>query len=286
MADRGRVGSLIVGSKSCAEKCWRKDHDLHRAKLRQSRSAVDISSPATLAMDHFRNNLKRERLLEDRYVEIDRENQVLLKKMSDQMKKPNPYLKEGPENKPTSLNRTSRKKELQSITKENRRMLKAIQEVKPVYSVKNWDENYKKSAVLLRNCSSYPVITRLPRERSTSSVLMQLDPEADGSGSLSHSRQGSPQIRSGEDHDDPKYVLKEGKRIGATYYLLEMSTDGRVLNISAYDGETQTSLELVVKEKIHRLLYRELNGDYAAVADRLKVDNSRLILDTSGLPGA
>jgi len=283
MADRGRVGSLIVGCKSCAEKSWRKDHDLHRARLQKSRSAVDMTRPATLAMDHFRNNLKRERLLEDRYTEIDRENQVLLKKMSDHMKKPNQYLKEGPENKPTSLNRTGRKRELLEITKENRRMLKAIQGVKPVYSVKSWDGDYKKSEVLLRNCSSYPVITRQPRERSTSSVLMQLDPEADGG--MSHSRQGSPQLLSGQDQDDPKFVLKEGKRIGGTYYLLEFSTDGRVLNISAYDGETGTSLELVVKEKIHRQMYRDVNGDYAAMAARLKVDNNRLILDMSGIAG-
>lgn len=198
------------------------------------------------------------------------------------MRKPNQYTKEPPDNKPTSLNRTGRKKELQDITKENKRMLKAIQEVKPVYSVKSWDEDHKKSAVHLRNCSAYPVITRLPRERSTPSILMQLDSDADASGSPS--RQASPQ-RGGQDTDDQKFVLKEGKRIAGTYYLLEFATDGRVLNISAYDGETQTSLELVVKEKIHRQMYRETNGDYSAIAARLKVDNNRLILDTSNLPG-
>jgi len=231
----------------------------------------------TYEMDHFKNNLKRERLLEDRYTEIDRENQVLLKKMADHMKKPNPYTKEGDGNKPASMNRNLRKKELMDITRENRRMLKAIQGVKPVYSVKAMDENYKKSETLLRNCSSYPVITRQPRDRGTQSVLMQLEPEDDDL-----SRQGSPQLYGGEDQDEQNFVLKEGKRINGTYYLLEMSTDGRTLNVSAYDGETQTSLELIVKEKVHRQIYRDCNGDYSQVAGRLRIDNDRLVLDATG----
>merc|ERR1719401_39447 len=114
-------------------------------------------------MDHFRNNLKKERLLEDRYMEIDRENSILLKKMSDHMNKPNPYanLKNG--EKPASLNRDKRKQELLQITKENHRMLKSIQEFQPVYSVKRWEDNYRRSEVHLRNCSAYPVVTRMAR---------------------------------------------------------------------------------------------------------------------------
>merc|ERR1712113_42784 len=109
-----------------------------------------------MAMDHFRTNLKRERLLEDRYMEIDRENQVLLSKMSAHMKKPNPYTKDEVDNKPTSMNRQGRKKELLEITKENQRMLRAIQGVKPVYSAKAWDKNFKDTEVLVRNCCAYP----------------------------------------------------------------------------------------------------------------------------------
>merc|ERR1719433_110189 len=152
-------------------------------------------------MEHFRNNLKRERLLEERYTEIDRENQVLLKKMADQMKKPNPYANQPMESKPASLNRTNRKKELMEITKENRRMLKAIQQVKPVYSVKALDDNYKKSETLLRNCSSYPVITRQPRDRGTQSVLIELEPDQEDPWGMTGSMQGSPQA-GGQDLDD------------------------------------------------------------------------------------
>merc|ERR1719298_165060 len=79
--------------------------------------------------------------------------------------------------------------------------------------------------------------------------------------------------------EELRYVLKEGKKIGEGYYLVEMATDGRTMTISAYDGDTQKTLELLVNEKNHRKLYRETNGDYSAIASRLRVEGDRLILE-------
>lgn len=228
-------------------------------------------------MNHFRVNLKKERQLEDRYTEIDRENQALLKKMSEAMKKPNPYIDKPDSNKPSSMNRQSRKVDLIRITQENQRMLKAIQGTKPVYNAQTWEESYRKSEVKLRNCASYPIITRMPRQKSSPSVLMSLD-GGDRLPSPARST-GSPKRANSEEPDAQKSVLKEGMRIGDKYWLLEMATDGRGLTISAYDGETQTSLELLVKEKQHRQLYRELNGDYSNLAGRLRIADNRLILE-------
>jgi hypothetical protein len=221
-------------------------------------------------MDHIRNNLKKEQLLEGRYMEIDRENRILLRKMSEIMKKPNPYTSETSHNCPTSINKDGRKQELLRITKENGRLLKSIQEVQPVYNHKKWEEHHHRSGVLLRNCCTYPVITRLPRNNSSPSVLMRME-TAGGDGTAS-AMVGMSQSTD----DDTKYVLKEGKRIGETYYLVEMSTDGRTLSMSAYDGDTQRSFELVVGEKNHRQLYREAQGDYSLIANKLRIENDRL----------
>mmetsp|Transcript_117824 Transcript_117824/g.329934 ORF Transcript_117824/g.329934 Transcript_117824/m.329934 type:complete len:273 (-) Transcript_117824:135-953(-) len=272
MADRGRVGSLVVGCKSAANKEWRKSHEGHRQRIKSVQPSTDMAAPATSGLVHLRTNLKRERLLEERYMEIDRENQSLLKKMSEAMKKPNPYLKLSPDHKPTSLNRTGRKAELIRITQENQRMLKAIQSTKPVYDARRWEDSYRKSEVHLKNCCSYPVVTRLPKVSSSPSVLMSIDPEPAGVSQ-------SDGFAAADPDGDRKFVLKEGMRLGDKYFLLEFATDGRSLNISAYDGDTQTTLELVVKEKRHRQLYRELNGDYSLIAARLRVDGDRLILD-------
>merc|ERR1719453_2653540 len=75
---------------------------------------------------------------------------------------------------------------------------------------------------------------------------------------------------------DLKFVLKEGKKIGESYYLVEMATDGRTLTISAYDGDAQQTLELLINEKNHRRLHRECGGDYSQLASRLAVDGDRL----------
>mmetsp|Transcript_2339 Transcript_2339/g.4025 ORF Transcript_2339/g.4025 Transcript_2339/m.4025 type:complete len:297 (+) Transcript_2339:48-938(+) len=290
MADRGRVGSLVFSSKSCAEKEWRKAHESHRARIKQVKPATDMSAPSTMKMDHFRSNLKKERLLEDRYMEIDRQNRVLLKRMSEAMRKPNPYVVEKKEAAPPSLNRSGRKMEMVRITKDNARLLRSIQKVQPVYSHKKWEEHYQKSGRHLKNCCAYPVITRMSRGSSAPSVMMQIasDPAAasgaiPGSGAPSSVQspvKGGASTSVAPEEEDRRFVLKEGLRIGETYYLLEMSTDGRTLNVSAYDGESKTSLELVIKEKVHRQLYRECNGDYAQIAAMLRVDGSRLILDS------
>lgn len=272
------IGSLVYSSRSCATKQWRKDHEAHRARIKAVKPSTDMSTPSTMLMDHFKTNLKKERLLEERYLEIDRENKVLLRKMSEAMKKPNPYVKEPPGTRDLSLNRTGRKMELIRITQDNQRMLKAIQEVKPVYDHKKWEKNFEDSEYHLKARCAYPVITRLPRQTSAPSVLLQM--QEDSLTSDAHSTFGKSQTVDAE--EDKKFVLKEGLRIGEVYYLLEMATDGRALNVSAYDGESQTSLELIVKEKVHRQLYRQCNGDYAQIASLLRVKGNRLILDVPG----
>merc|ERR1719261_820692 len=90
---------------------------------------------------------------------------------------------------------------------------------------------------------------------------------------------GKPRSAPGGAEEDLRYVLKEGKKIGSTYYLVEMVTDGRTLAISAYDGDAQRTLELLVSEKNHRRLFREAGGDYNLIAERLRVQNDQLVLD-------
>jgi E3 ubiquitin-protein ligase TRIP12 len=232
-----------------------------------------MNEPMTLSLDSVRNNLKKERLLEDRYAEIDRENQHLLKKMADIMKQPSAYTTEASKNLPTSMNKSGRKKDLLEITKENRRMLKAIQGAAPIYSQQKWEKHWQQSHTHLKNCCSYPIVTRMSRNQSAPSRLVPLQPEysqlnVPGGGSSAAGASG-----------DGPVVFKDGKQIGDSYFLIEMSTDGRTLTVSAYDGESQKSMELIVKEKKHRDLNRECNGDYSLIAARLRVDGDRLVID-------
>mmetsp|Transcript_54437 Transcript_54437/g.127070 ORF Transcript_54437/g.127070 Transcript_54437/m.127070 type:complete len:313 (+) Transcript_54437:137-1075(+) len=308
MADRGRVGSLVVASRSCAEKVWRKNHNEHADRLRRVKPVVDVTGPR--GVDHIHNNLKKERLLEERYQEIDLENKQLLRKMSEIMHKQSSYVKVNKTTaRPKTLNFTGRKKELLEITKENQRLLKSIQTAQPVYSAARWDADWQRSERLLKNCCQYPVVTRMSRNKSAPNMLFTLPPEpvptspsaADVTleGQLEENQDDASQQPEGgvagegdmlpgqvaDDTErrgsDEKLLLKDGRKIGEAYYLVEMSTEGRTLHISAYNGETQTSLELIVKEKTHRKLYRDCAGDYSALVSRLRIAGNRLVLDES-----
>jgi len=226
-------------------------------------------------MDHLRNNLKREQLLEERYHEIDRENRILLQKMSDIMRNPasgSTRTASGP----PSLNRDSRKVELMRITSENQGILKRIQRAQPVYNHVAWDDSYRRNTQYLKNSSEYPVV--LKRKASSPRRLLPLSA---ANGELSQGS-GAPAPGPGEQElgsGDARYVLKEGRQIGQQIYLVEMATDGQTLAISAYDGDNKQTLELMVNEKNHRRLYRETNGDYNALAEQLRIDDGHLKLD-------
>merc|ERR1719428_594922 len=196
---------------------------------------------------------------------------------------------------PVSLNRDFRKKDLIRITQENQHILKRIQQAQPVYNHVAWEESHRMNAGYLRNCCEYPITLHGGQMRGgPGGGLVPLD----GSGQeafqesqanleqyMQEDRQRAAESSAAKDQAGPeeelRYVLKEGKKIGEGYYLVEMATDGRTLTISAYDGDTQRTLELLVNEKNHRKLYREANGDYSAIASRLRVEGDRLLLDAA-----
>jgi len=271
--------SIPVANKACADRIRSRNHELHKERIRKMRPQVDTTIPSTLHLDHLRNNLKREQLLEERYHEIDRENRILLQKMSDTMKQQS-YTPRA-RSAGASLNRDARKTELMRITQENGHILKRIQQAQPVYNHISWEDSYRKSATYLKNTAEYPLCLRRKASRASS-----LTPMSQSGGFQKDSRNGNePGSPDGAGNsDDLKYVFKEGKKIGARYYLIEMATDGRTLAISAYEGDQQKTLELVVNERNHRRIYRELHGDYSLIADKLRIDGDHLVLDSSGGP--
>merc|ERR1712136_619639 len=142
----------------------------------------------------------------ERYTEIDHENKILMKKMSHIMCQDS-----APESQriggPQSLNRDLRKKELLRITRENHGILKRIQQAQPVYNHVEWEGNYRRTLGYLQNCSEHPLVLR--KTHRPSSELIPIEAE-------------SPQ-------DDMDSVLKEGRHLGDTFYLVEMCVNGTTL---------------------------------------------------------
>ncbi|CAE7027570.1 Cfap97d1 [Symbiodinium sp. CCMP2592] len=285
--------AIPCGSKICTKRIKDREQQLHRERVRNMKSQVDTGMPTVAQLDHVKVNLKKEQMMEDRYTEIDRDNRILLKKMTDIMKQQTTFTPTGERKSgPSSLNKDARKKELIRITRENQCILKRIQQAQPVYNHVEWEDQHRRNVTYLKNRCEFPVVLRTPRrERYASSELVHLGEEEAGdmtSRSAPSTSRGPPKdvLQDFADGTNQKYVLKEGMKLSDNYYLVDMSTDGRNLFVSAYDNTTSNTLELVIKERLHRQLYRETNGDYRQIADRLKVSgDGKLLLDGEEAPG-
>jgi E3 ubiquitin-protein ligase TRIP12 len=272
---------IPVGSKLCAKHEQKMQDERHKRALREMKPGIDTTEPKTCSLQHLRNNLKREQLLEDRYMEIDRENRILLQKMSDVMRKP-AFEYRSKVKGPVSMTKDARKHDLIRITQENQAILRRIQTAAPVYNHLQWEESHRRNELYLRNACEYPVVLRQQSAptlgRSQRIPGGTMEKEKDKLDELLEAEERKEQEADAKDEEDLSSVLKEGRKIGDSYYLVEMSTDGRTLTISAYDGDTQQTLELLINEKNHRKLHRECEGDYSQLATRLAVEGDRLLL--------
>jgi E3 ubiquitin-protein ligase TRIP12 len=270
---------IPVANKICHKKEQARDDARMRMRIDHARPGIDMRPPATCHLQHMRVNLKREQLLEDRYLEIDRENRILLQKMSDVMRKPAFEIR--PPAQGRSITKDRRKLDLIRITQDNQALLRRIQTTQPVYRHLQWEEAYRRNELYLRNACEYPVVLR--KQQSAPVVSPSKREEVDRLEQfLEEEKKRSPtkaaRGKDEEEEEEGSTVFKAGQKVGNNYYLVEMSTDGRTLTISAYDGDIQQTLELMVNEKNHRRLHKECDGDYSVLAGRLAVEDGRLLV--------
>lgn len=137
-------------------------------------------------MPHLKTKQKKNQMLEERYTEIERENRILLEKMTNILQNPqgishaNAHLstmQAGTSNMGAtsshqmaqtssvgniqfkkSLNREARKRELMKITRENQVILKRLQEKKPNYNVTQWAKEDQSRRKILSNICEFPLV--------------------------------------------------------------------------------------------------------------------------------
>lgn len=98
---------------------------LHKQRLRNMKSAVDNRAPKLHS--HMRNNTKKQQELRERYQRIEKENRILLAKMSKIMQGDQTLDNRLSRfNVAHSLNKTARRKGLEKITNENHQMLRYV----------------------------------------------------------------------------------------------------------------------------------------------------------------
>lgn len=114
-------------SSKLLDRKWREQEQMiHKRKLREVRSAIRTQHSQPYKPNITMRNAKKDAMLERRYTEIERENRILLEKMSNIMQKNKPGLYNPNRVEKASLNRVQRKNELMKITVENQAILQRL----------------------------------------------------------------------------------------------------------------------------------------------------------------
>lgn len=213
--------SIPVSNKILKKKWDEHLQALHHEKLRTMKSSVDAGKPYTLGI--IKGRAKKEQLQEDRYQEIERENRLLLDKMTNIMQ--GPGHRSSPNFSKKSLNKELRKRDLIKITLENQALLKRLTGKQPSYDTEKWEGERVETEKLLENICEFPYRLGSTRPRGVR--------ELQGKSSLRKTHSG---VFKGQ-HLSPlkRSVFKRGVNISGRYFIVEMTTDKATLTITVSD---------------------------------------------------
>ncbi len=126
----------------------------HRQKVESAKAVID-NHPTRTYM-HLHCKLKKLQMEEERLAIVERNNRILMEKMSyimrarGRVENSNHYV-------PKSLNKTHRQRELLRITHENQAILKRIVSKEPHYHHQQWLDEWRVNQRYMANISKYPV---------------------------------------------------------------------------------------------------------------------------------
>ncbi|XP_071991892.1 uncharacterized protein CFAP97D2 [Engystomops pustulosus] len=144
---------LPCGNKYLQQKWDKTYYDEHKRKVQSAKPMVDTNSPQTYV--HLNLKLKKLKLEEERLTTIERDNRLLLEKMSAIMRtKGRVDNKNNYESK--SLNREKREQELLKVSRENQTIGDRLSKCEPQYRVERWHEDWVKAEKYMDSIAKYP----------------------------------------------------------------------------------------------------------------------------------
>eukprot|EP01112_Ceratiomyxa_fruticulosa_P000193 TRINITY_DN101_c0_g1_i5.p1 TRINITY_DN101_c0_g1~~TRINITY_DN101_c0_g1_i5.p1 ORF type:complete len:274 (+),score=81.36 TRINITY_DN101_c0_g1_i5:179-1000(+) len=151
-----------MASKVCQERWDEYNLAVHKEKLAKIKPSIDNTPPKAATHLDFRR--KRDQMREERLSTIEKDNLILLQKMTNIMKSPSTIDNRNTRHKKKSLNRDVRKTEIDRISTENEKLLKRLQSVKPSYDHTKWDDERKENEkILKRICEKPPFKKDMPK---------------------------------------------------------------------------------------------------------------------------
>ncbi|CAM4387457.1 uncharacterized protein CFAP97D2 isoform X1 [Lepidochelys kempii] len=145
--------SLPCGNKYLQQKWDKTNYEEHKKRIQTAKPVVDTTTPLTYG--HLHLKLKKLKLEKERLSVIERDNHLLLEKISCIMR-----TKGRIDNKnycqAKSLNREKREKELLRVSQENRAILDRITKCEPQYQVQRWHEDWQRAEKYMDSIARYP----------------------------------------------------------------------------------------------------------------------------------
>ena len=269
----------IPSTSKLLQKKWaEKEKEIHKRKLKEVRGQMHIVPPAE--QKHLTTRSKPDLLKEERFTEIERENKLLLDKMTRIMKHGSQSSASIPFEK-KSLNKESRKRELLKITMENQAILKRLQEKQSSYNASKWIEERKEQEKIIKNICEYPYTLQPVRSLQPAPTPRRLTnarlPEM-AHRPLAHDQPlGSAREGNGK-RAGVRTLIKKGRMMSNGHYLIEVSRSPNALFIAAakMEGQENYLIELP-NEKAEEILV-EFGGNYEELVANLQVLNKRLVL--------
>ncbi|GFO20496.1 Annexin, partial [Plakobranchus ocellatus] len=122
---------------------FEKEYQLHRRRLDEVSSRINDSTPPHYI--HLDTRLKQAELKERRQTEIDRDNKILLQRMTAILMSKEDKSRQQPwqHKKSKSINFEQRQRDQERVAKENLSMARRIERVQPMYRRSDWEADWE-----------------------------------------------------------------------------------------------------------------------------------------------
>ena len=147
-----------TSNRACADRITLRRDRLHKEKLRSVKSSIDNAAPKTLKKGRKqrmrRRNLNETKKKKERNDRIQRENNILIRRILDvdkkhqKLRKSEFYL-DSKHMRLRSLNRRTRNEKLRRVTKDNEKILDRILNVRPQFDRTKWKSEEKQRQKIL-----------------------------------------------------------------------------------------------------------------------------------------
>jgi len=152
---------MMVQNRICEKKDMERKKRSYRRRLKRVTKSVDNEVPYSyrnVKKGVKRRNLKKEQMQEERFTAIERDNRMLLEKMSWIMQHNSIDMHNTSRQFCKSLNYPHRVARLKKINQKNKVMLQRIQKTKPYYDVQKWEQERVVLEKHLEHMGEYPYI--------------------------------------------------------------------------------------------------------------------------------